>query len=202
MLNTKLDDKLIRSKILSQLLHKSPQSKNTIVIEELDLCLGEARIDLAVINGIAKGIEIKSDKDTLDRLDNQISIYNKVFDVMEIVVGESHLKSAFEVVPEWWGISIVYSTNTSQLNYKQIRKTKINKAKDPLSVIQLLWKKEALQLLEKKNLSSQFKNKSKDEIWDKLLNLFEEKELFTFVNHFLKIRQNWRFVHQLMSNDD
>lgn len=196
MLITKLDDKLIRSKVLSHLCHKDSRLKDAVIIEELDLCLGEARIDLAVINGIAKGIEIKSDKDSLNRLTHQISVYNKIFDIMEIVVGESHLKSVFEIVPKWWGISIVYLNTAGELNYEQLRKTKLNKTKDPLSVLQLLWKREALQLLEKKKLNLNFKNKPRDEIWGQLLNLFEKEELFKFVNQCLKVRENWRFVHQ------
>jgi hypothetical protein len=191
-----LDDKAIRSKILTSLYHENVQSKGTIIIEELDLCLGEARIDLAVINGIAKGIEIKSDKDSLDRLKHQILVYNKVFDVMEIVIGESHRESVLNMVPDWWGVSVVVLKNSNQLVYNKIRGSKVNKAKDPLSVIQLLWKNEALWLLEQKNLASRYKNKSRDEIWTQLLNFFQNEELFKFVNQCLKMRQNWRFVHQ------
>lgn len=195
MAGTKLNDKLIRSKILHHLI-KSSRLKETVVIEELDLCLGEARIDLAVINGIAKGIEIKSDRDSLDRLSYQVPVYNKIFDVMEIVVGKSHQEAVLDMVPHWWGISTVYDDKSCVLRYKQIRKAKINKNKDPLSVIQLLWKQEALQLLETKNLSSRFKNKSRDEIWSYIINIFEGDVLFKFVNQCLKARQNWRFVHQ------
>ncbi len=195
MVGAKLNDKLIRSKVLHHLV-KNSHLKDTVVIEELDLCLGEARIDLAVINGIAKGIEIKSDRDSLDRLSYQIPVYNRIFDVMEIVTGESHQEAVLDIIPAWWGVSTVYSNRLSKLCYKQLRKPKINKDKDPLSVIQLLWKQEALQLLETKNLSSRFKNKSRDEIWNYIINVFESDVLCKFVNQCLKARQNWRFVHQ------
>lgn len=198
MTATKLDEKSIRSKVLSHHLGlKNSHLDGTVIIEELDLCLGEARIDLAVINGIAKGIEIKSDKDTLVRLYSQIPVYNKIFDVMEIVIGESHQEEILKIVPDWWGISLVSYNGSARLSYRQLRKSKVNKNKDPLSVIQLLWKKEALQLLETKNLSAQFKNKTRDEIWDHIVNIFESEFLFKFVNQCLKVRQNWRFVHQL-----
>lgn len=196
MITVKLDDKSIRSKILSHLCLKNSHLNDTVIIEELDLCLGEARIDLAVINGIAKGIEIKSDRDNLDRLEKQIPIYNKIFDAMEIVIGESHQEEVLKIVPDWWGISKVYFADSNNLRYMQLRKSKVNKKKDPLSVIQLLWKKEALQLLETKNLSSQFKSKTRDEIWNQIINTFEDEVLFKFVNQCLKVRQNWRFVHQ------
>lgn len=195
--NNKLDDKAIRSQILDNLRQKNYKNKDTIIIEELDLCLGEARIDLAVINGIATGIEIKSDKDTLDRLEHQKMIYNKVFDVVEIVVGKSHQEAVFNIIPHWWGISVVTSETSGQLMYRKIREPQINPSKDPLSVLQLLWKDEALGLLEKKNLASSFKNKTRDKIWSQLLKSFHEEELFKSVNQCLKNRHNWRFVHQL-----
>lgn len=199
MFNDKLlDDKLIRSKILSHLQENNYLLKhNAVLIEELELCLGNARIDLAIINGIAKGIEIKSNRDSLGRLSRQILIYNKIFDVMEIVVGKSHLSSVLKMVPDWWGVSLITIDSSNCLEYEKIRKSKINKMKDPLSVIQLLWKSEALNLLGKKNLANKFKNKSKKEICNQLLELFQKQELFAFVNESLKMRQNWRSVHQL-----
>lgn len=199
MFNEKLlDDKLIRSKILSHLQENNYLVKhNAVLIEELELCLGNARIDLAIINGIAKGIEIKSDRDSLGRLSRQILTYNKIFDVMEIVVGRSHLSSVLKMVPDWWGVSLITVGDSNCLEYEKIRKSQINEMKDPLSVIQLLWKSEALSLLDKKNLANKFKNKSKKEIRNQLLELFQKQELFSFVNESLKMRQNWRSVHQL-----
>ena len=40
---------------------------DTIIVEELGLCRGSVRADIAVINGLMKGFEIKSDRDTLQR---------------------------------------------------------------------------------------------------------------------------------------
>lgn len=191
----KLNDKIIRTKILESLVQNN-NNQDSIIIEELDLCLGEARIDLAIINGLAKGIEIKSDKDTLDRLDHQIPTYNKIFDHIEIVVGKKHEEEVTKKVPSWWGISTVTYDQSNHLLYTKIRDSETNKSKDPFSIIQLLWKNEALLLLEKKNLSCKFKYKSRDEIWKQLLITYEEEELCEFVNLSLKKRLNWRFVHQ------
>lgn len=201
MLTTsKLDDKMIREAVLAHLYRESTQSKETgeiVVIEELDLCLGQARIDLAVINGIATGIEIKSDKDSLDRLESQIETYSKIFDFVEIVVGSKHLESVLKNTPQWCGVSLVLGGNSDELIYKKIRSTKLNKRKDPFSALQLLWKNEALQLLETANVFSSFKNKSRDIIWKQLLESFKSEDLFRYVNQCLKNRQNWRFVHLL-----
>jgi hypothetical protein len=192
-----LDDKEIRASILNRLYQENSQESEAVIIEELDLCLGEARIDLAVIKGTTIGIEIKSDKDSLERLGSQILTYNKIFDFIEIVVGETHQKPILKAIPDWWGVSVIGVNKEEKLVYKQLRKPSINKKKDLLSVLQLLWKNEALLLLETINLSSSFKNKTRETIWEQLLKSFSAEELFDYVNRCLKTRQNWRFVHQL-----
>jgi len=41
---------------------------DTLIVEELGLCQGIARVDLAVVNGSVHRYEIKSESDTLTRL--------------------------------------------------------------------------------------------------------------------------------------
>jgi hypothetical protein len=50
------------------------------------------------------GYEIKSDRDTLARLPNQIAAYELCFDTMTMVVGKRHLAKCRATLPEWWGI--------------------------------------------------------------------------------------------------
>ncbi|MCS5707788.1 sce7726 family protein [Candidatus Berkiella cookevillensis] len=192
-----LSDFNIRQLVLSR-LSEYYFDTNTIAVEELDLCLGEARIDIAIVNGILSGIEIKSDKDNLRRLEKQIYIYGKIFDTVEIVVGQKHLEEAQTMVPRWWGVSVVKFSEDIKLSYKKIRESSQNLNKDPLSVAQLLWKNEALAILDKKGIQNKLRYKSRDFILHKLLDLISSEELYKFVNQSLKSRQNWRFVHQLM----
>jgi hypothetical protein len=58
------------------------------IIEELGVVHGKSRIDIAVINGLMHGYEIKSDKDTLQRLPEQMNMYNSVFNKVTLVVGK------------------------------------------------------------------------------------------------------------------
>ena len=43
----------------------SDDMKEALVVDELGLCQGRARIDLAVVNSSLHGYEIKSERDTL-----------------------------------------------------------------------------------------------------------------------------------------
>ena len=64
------------------------RDKKVRIIEELGVKHGTARVDIAVVNGIMHGYEIKSDKDTLQRLPRQISTFNPIFDQLTLVVGK------------------------------------------------------------------------------------------------------------------
>ena len=191
-----LDDRDIRSFLIDRIIRTNPSSA-TVLIEELDLCVGEARIDLAIVNGKSIGIEIKSDHDSLERLPKQIEVYSKIFDRVEIVSGSKLLNRVLSSVPNWWGVATVTKSRQGTLKYHRLRNCRKNYNKDPYSNAQLLWKSEMLDLLKKKSLDGKFKYKSKDILWKALVDYFSKTEVFNHVNLCLKCRREWRFVHQL-----
>lgn len=75
-----------------------------MVIEALGLCRGQVRIDLAVVSGLLHGYEIKSDRDSLRRLQGQVDVFGRVLDRATLVVGERHLARAVKIVPDWRGV--------------------------------------------------------------------------------------------------
>lgn len=74
---------------------------NTLILDELGLCQGEARVDVAVINGSIHGYKIKSERDTLERLPNQVDIYNKVLDTVTVITASRHIDGVLDVTPQW-----------------------------------------------------------------------------------------------------
>ena len=77
---TKSGDIEIRSALHMKYLRRVRANPQTIVIDELGLAHAKSRIDVAVINGSIHGYEIKSAKDTLDRLAAQIDIYRQTLE--------------------------------------------------------------------------------------------------------------------------
>ena len=65
-------DSDIREVLLDSWQKKYFSDESTRVFEELGLCQGDARVDVAVVNGSIHGFEIKSERDSLDRLSNQL----------------------------------------------------------------------------------------------------------------------------------
>jgi hypothetical protein len=65
---------------------------------------GACRADLVILNGTATVYEIKSERDSLARLANQVENYKKVFAKVYVIAGESHVRSVIETTPKDVGV--------------------------------------------------------------------------------------------------
>ncbi len=179
----------VRIALNKEIVNLFPRDPNTLVINELGICQGIARVDIAVINGKIHGFEIKSESDTLERLPAQVNIYNKVLETMTIVTSEKHLGKTEEIVPKWWGI-IKASQSHDGVNLKQIRKGKRNPIIDPFSLVQLLWHDEALSILEKHKMAAGVRSKTRRHIWNVLAQNIPLPQLAIIVRDTLKNRRS------------
>lgn len=196
------NDLIIRSALKKNLKNCHAQDKEVRIIEELGIQHGTARIDIAVINGIMHGYEIKSDKDTLQRLPEQIHIFNSVFDKLTLVVGKNHLYDAINIVPDWWGIIVAKIDTNGSILFNHIREEETNKEQDVLSVAKLLWREEALRILEEIGEAKGFYSKSRDFIYKKLVTVFGLKTLCDKVRETIFLRTDWRPDAPLILNGD
>ena len=74
--------------------------------------VGEARVgsnkaDVVVFNGTSTAYEIKSERDSLVRLRNQVTAYGDVFAAVNVVTSPSHLDKVFREVPAEVGVIIL-----------------------------------------------------------------------------------------------
>ncbi|WP_423201806.1 sce7726 family protein [Edaphobacter modestus] len=169
-----------------------PDKTDTLVVEELGLCQGIARVDLAVVNGTIHGYEIKSELDTLVRLKSQAEIYSKTLEFVTIVAASSHIPGIENTVPPWWGIWSAIQIG-QEVRLKESRKAKRNPSLAPEALVQLLWREEALQILLEHKLARGVASKSRQHIWDRLCASFSVEELGDLVRTSLKQRpSSWR----------
>jgi hypothetical protein len=96
----------IREYVKSQLPRLIKRASKALLIEEMEVCSGRARVDLAVIAEHLIGIEIKGPKDDVTRLPRQAKAYSRCFDRVVLVIHESLVSKARPLIPEWWGIVI------------------------------------------------------------------------------------------------
>ena len=65
---------------------------------------GTCKADLAILNGTATVYEIKSERDSLTRLANQVANYRKVFATVYVIAGKSHVRAVMEETPSDVGV--------------------------------------------------------------------------------------------------
>lgn len=194
-----LKDNDIREVLLEKLCNTHLNDSDTKIVNEMGVLHGQSRVDVAVINGIIHGFEIKSESDNLSRLPNQITDYNKVFDRMTIVTQRNYLESARTLIPKWWGITLV-TKRTNKITLREIRKGKLNPCIDPLALSHLLWRDEALNILKQRDLHKGYLSKPRNVLYQRICETIDKNEIRIIVNQQLKQREGWRDHGQLQSD--
>lgn len=167
---------------------------DTIIVDELRICWGDTRIDVAVVNCSLHGYEIKSDRDTLERLPRQVKLYDKIFDTITLVCSHRLVSKARRIISPWWGIQIPLpdSTSPTGVRFEVEREADLNQQVDLRSLIELTWKQEAIGILEKYGLDRGFRNRPRWDIWDRIVENIDADDVKRAVRECLKGRQGWR----------
>lgn len=189
---TSTNDLVIRSILKKDLEKRHAKNRKVRIIEELGVSHGTARVDIAVVNGVMHGYEIKSDQDTLGRLPEQMEAFNRVFDKMTLVVGKTHLYNAINIVPDWWGVMVAKIDAEGSVVFNVIRKGETNKEQNLVAMARLLWRDEALKILEEAGAANGFHSKTRDNIYEKLSAIFDQKTLGRKVRETIFVRTEWR----------
>lgn len=65
---------------------------------------GSCKADLVILNGSSTAYEIKSERDSLTRLSNQVNQYSRVFASVNVIASEGHAEEVQAVVPAEVGV--------------------------------------------------------------------------------------------------
>jgi hypothetical protein len=172
---------------LTGLIMQNLREPDTLLLEEFGLCQHAARVDIAVVNGILHGYEIKSTVDKLDRLQNQQIIYNRIFDRVTIVADETHVSRIMDETPTWWGV-IKARVWGKRIRFKVLREPNDNKMIDPAAIVQLLWRDEAIALAKVCGLDRGILTKPRSVVWKVLANSIPISELSRHIRLAIKRR--------------
>lgn len=92
---------IYKNTLTNEILNKYHTENSAILTEfRADNCLA----DFLVLNGTSCAYEIKTELDSFDRLDRQISAYRKMFDKIYVVTHHSHLEKLLSLVDSAVGI--------------------------------------------------------------------------------------------------
>jgi hypothetical protein len=181
----------VRVALRERLIAEHGADPDTLIVEELGLHEGAVRADVAVINGAIHGFEIKSERDTLERLPRQRDAYERCFDRVTLVVAMKHRRKAEAVIPKGWGI-LVATAREGRVELVVAREPRPNNSVAPESVVQLLWRDEAVAILRRLGVGKGLHTKRRRELWGLLVASVPLDELRRLVRETLKARRDWR----------
>jgi hypothetical protein len=197
-----MNDAIIRENFHRKVLRRFHGAPGVLVLDELGLKHGKCRADIALVNGRLIGYEIKSDEDSLDRLEEQVQFYSAVFDRATIIVAARHVKPVRSLVPKWWGIVVGKPRGKTQVNFETLRRAELNRKVDPYAVAQLLWSVEAATILRELGEPQSMLRQRRSFLYQRLADLLSLAELRRRVTTCLKSRKNWRLHAPLLPGGD
>lgn len=112
---------------------------------------GLCKADVVVLNGTATAYEIKSERDSLARLQNQLRNYTGVFASVNVVVSPLHVREVLAAVPKDIGVlslSQRFTLQTEQEAQNRPERT------SPLMILELLRADEAVSVLDALDIES------------------------------------------------
>lgn len=186
-----LRDGEIRAALSSRLRHQHAAETDTIIRNELGLCVGATRVDVAVINGVISGYEIKSDRDTLTRLPSQVALYNLVLDTAWLVTTARYSARVESHISPWWGLLATERLPSGEISMKVIRDAALNQGQDALAVAQLLWREEAVAELRARDAHRGLSRATRWAVWERLIETVPFDDLKAAVRRRLKERPSW-----------
>lgn len=76
--------------------------------------VGACRADLVILNGTATVYEIKSERDSLSKLERQIRAFREVFANVYVIAGENHVEAVVDAVPP--DVGVMQLSNRHQIS--------------------------------------------------------------------------------------
>lgn len=142
--NQNRHEALIKVAIIKKLIKSGYIDNDSIIIDEFTVNRYERRVDIAIIRETSMiAFEIKSERDSLKRLEGQVNTFSRYFDKVIVVADTKHVGNIQHLLPSETGI---WEFNKNSLTVKQRgRKRKIT-AKLKRSYLELLTVSELISL--------------------------------------------------------
>ena len=189
-LNTSDSD--IRIALHAKHLRRVKAQPDTLVIDELGLAHARSRIDVAVINGCIHGYEIKSAKDTLNRLATQIDIYRQTLQKLTVVAAPKHVAGVTALAPEWCGVIAAEQGPRGGITFHVLRNPVANPEIDPVMMAHLLWRDEVIELLDQVGYAPKELRRPRRQLYELLCEAISLREITASIRTFMVQRQKWR----------
>ncbi|GAB5457326.1 MAG: hypothetical protein Hens3KO_03560 [Henriciella sp.] len=196
------NDSDIRLALRRQKLQRFDEDANSLVIDELGLAHARSRIDVAVLNGCLHGYEIKSERDTLDRLQRQLETYRRTLSRLTYVCSSKHVARTLEETPQWCGVIEAKRGQRGGVIFKTQRRTKSNPDIEPIMLAHLLWRQEAIRILIARGVESRQLKKPRVELYEQICEMLPVRALIQEIRLAISQRDMWRDLPAQLSYGD
>lgn len=146
--------------------------------------VGNNKADCVILNGKSTCYEIKTDYDSLVRLEDQLEAYTQVFDDVYVVCSKKFANVILEKIDQSIGILLL----SDKLTFKELRKSNIKTEKNKKLLMQSLRKDEYISLIN--SLTGETLNAPNTQIFDlcyeKLVSLNDNSKINYFFIDVLK----------------
>ena len=138
------DEYVYKAALTHKVLLGTHSLKSACMLNEFRVA--DCKADIAILNGTATVYEIKSERDSLSRLEKQVETYRKFFARVYVIAGENHVDAVISTTPP--GVGVMKLTKRQQI-------TTIREADDrpdqicPATVFDSIRLTEASQILER-----------------------------------------------------
>lgn len=137
------DEYIYRAAISQKVLMGTHSLRTASMLNEFRV--GSCKADLVILNGTATVYEIKSERDSLARLANQVENYKRVFAKVNVIASEGHIEGVLDTIPDDVGVMCLS---------KRYRITSVREALDcparicPVTVFESLRMAESIAILQ------------------------------------------------------
>lgn len=160
------------------------------IVEELPVCGHSARADFVTIGKTLSGYEIKSDRDSLTRLADQIKYYDQVFELSSIVAAERHIKSVRQILPAHWGV--IRISNSASQQFETLQEPTLSPNLCGTSILELLWTDELLSIVANQGWTGVRKSWGREKLRTFIAARSTPQQAIQFAIVEMKLRQHWR----------
>ena len=137
-----------KAALTNQVLLRNHSLEEASMLTELRV--GHCRADVVILNGTSTVYEIKSERDSLDRLPKQINAFRKVFANINVIVGENHVSAVHKMVDQ--GIGVMTLSDDHEIDIIQKSRDQSSET-SPLSIFDMIRTRESELLLKDLDIS-------------------------------------------------
>ena len=150
------------------------------------------KVDVAIFSGTATAYEIKSERDRLDRLENQVTSYRKVFSKVYVVTGENHVDEVLKRTEDEIGVLLLSDRFTISTVREAVDRPDLVR---PEVIFDSLKIGEAISLLSELGVVAP--NVPNTEIHSTLRNIFSELDPYEVHARMVNVMRHSRSSHTL-----